>query len=628
LENFMVLGEDGNWKTDQQLNILNEKELENEIAALEKKEEEKRIEEKKAIDTLAPLEASRKTDAESHKSESPPEEIPLLLNVEQSLTAPPTTVEAPNGKVDFVMLEMTTRDERKQVEPKEQALMIKPLQEEKKEHVSVDIAGENKDEEEEEDEKTPLLPEKHNDCLVCDIDEKVVALEEEKPAYLKGRDIVDNELEDVMVIKPFDEVQLVTGKRAKDKNRQVGRFKGLVRLCDDENVPSSIETKDLLAPKDVFVRVYILRGKGLTPMDNGGASDPYLVVSLGNQRINLRHKHLDNTLSPEFYESFEFPTQIPGPSELKIEVWDWDGVGDDLIGYTTIDVEDRWFCKQWRMIKKKPVEWRTLHNPSSSMPQGKIELWVDIFHAVEAKNHPLINIAPPPKEEYELRVIVWQCADVTIKDAITQQNDLYITGLLDGPGARRQRTDTHLRSKKGKGSFNWRMKFPVTLPMKSPRFSIQIWDMDFFSPNDSICEVLLGLSNLFKKAYRVKDRVKLVKGGKDRFWLDKLRHPNEGDKNQGRVEVSFEIMPMSVASQLPAGLGRSDPNMNPVLPPPEGRLEWMNLLFNPLKLLREILGDKLYLKLCCGFICLILIVTVIFITPNVAGSAFVRLTLG
>lgn len=66
---------------------------------------------------------------------------------------------------------------------------------------------------------------------------------------------------------------------------------------------------------------------------------------------------------------------------------------------------------------------------------------------------------------------------------ITQQNDLYITGLLDGPGARRQRTDTHLRSKKGKGSFNWRMKFPVTLPMKSPRFSIQIWDMDFFSPN-------------------------------------------------------------------------------------------------------------------------------------------------
>jgi hypothetical protein len=153
-------------------------------------------------------------------------------------------------------------------------------------------------------------------------------------------------------------------------------------------------------------------------MDNGGASDPYLVVSLGNQRINLRHKHLDNTLSPEFYESFEFPTQIPGPSELKIEVWDWDGVGDDLIGYTTIDVEDRWFCKQWRMIKKKPVEWRTLHNPSSSMPQGKIELWVDIFHAVEAKNHPLINIAPPPKEEYELRVIVWQCADVTIKDAV------------------------------------------------------------------------------------------------------------------------------------------------------------------------------------------------------------------
>jgi hypothetical protein len=63
-------------------------------------------------------------------------------------------------------------------------------------------------------------------------------------------------------------------------------------------------------------------------------------------------------------------------------------------------------------------------------------------------------------------------------------NDLYATCIIDGPGNARQRTDTHLRAKKGKGSFNWRMKFPVKVTLKSaPVLKIQLWDMDFFSAN-------------------------------------------------------------------------------------------------------------------------------------------------
>jgi hypothetical protein len=52
--------------------------------------------------------------------------------------------------------------------------------------------------------------------------------------------------------------------------------------------------------------------------------------------------------------------KIPGDALVEISVWDWDGIGDDLIGSTTIDIEDRWFTKEWRAMPLFPVEFRTL----------------------------------------------------------------------------------------------------------------------------------------------------------------------------------------------------------------------------------------------------------------------------
>ena len=58
----------------------------------------------------------------------------------------------------------------------------------------------------------------------------------------------------------------------------------------------------------------------------------------------------------------------------------------------------------------------------------------------------------------------------------------------------RQDTDSHWNSKDGTGSFNWRMKFPITLPHPNPRLKLQIWDKDLISSNDIICEAILNLS--------------------------------------------------------------------------------------------------------------------------------------
>ena len=119
----------------------------------------------------------------------------------------------------------------------------------------------------------------------------------------------------------------------------------------------------------------MLKGKSLTPKDTN-TSDPYLVIKLGEHEIkdvegSLRMK----TNNPGFFTCYDIPANLPGPAVLSIECWDYDGFKwPDLIGYTKIDVEDRFFHKQWasRYPDIKPIEERTLFNDKSSAPQGVI----------------------------------------------------------------------------------------------------------------------------------------------------------------------------------------------------------------------------------------------------------------
>ncbi len=52
------------------------------------------------------------------------------------------------------------------------------------------------------------------------------------------------------------------------------------------------------------------------------------------------------------------------------------------------------------------------------------------------------QISPKPKQDYELRVVVWDCEDCPSMDA-EDTSDLFVTAIL---GDQRQSTDTHFRS--------------------------------------------------------------------------------------------------------------------------------------------------------------------------------------
>jgi len=56
---------------------------------------------------------------------------------------------------------------------------------------------------------------------------------------------------------------------------------------------------------------------------------------------------------------FEFEGVFPGTTPLIIKVMDYDDIfGDDYIGETIVDLEDRFFSMDWQAIEDKPVEYR------------------------------------------------------------------------------------------------------------------------------------------------------------------------------------------------------------------------------------------------------------------------------
>lgn len=198
------------------------------------------------------------------------------------------------------------------------------------------------------------------------------------------------------------------------------------------------------------------------------------------------------------FKLFELNCRLPGPSQLRIQVWDYDLLkNDDLIGETIIDLENRHFSKKWRSLKQKPIETRVLRQPTSSLPRGKIRLWLELIPLESIEKTPKWFIEPKPQQEFEIRAVIWECKNVPARDQ-EGTSDIYVVGRL---GEQSFQTDTHFRSKDGFGSFNWRMVWRVKLPMKDNSITFQIWDQDFMTQDDFIAEATVDFSKQAESAY-------------------------------------------------------------------------------------------------------------------------------
>jgi hypothetical protein len=273
----------------------------------------------------------------------------------------------------------------------------------------------------------------------------------------------------------------------------------------------------------------------------------------------------------------------------------------------------------------------------------------------QAHEYAPIDISLPPPVDMELRVILWKARNVPSFDEAEDMNDLFFRCWMEGSDY--QETDIHWRAKKGKGSFNWRMKFPIVLGHKQPNtktpyFHIQGWDKDVFTANDAIGEAMLDLGSYFQKAYKQKTTVQFFEDDEetrkkkktstsdndaavkkikeatglwddddppDAKWIkiESVDHKTHTRNYMGEVCVSMELVPMEKAKTQPVGQGRSAPNNSPYLPPPAGRLSFS---LNPFKVFNDLLGPSICNRVLCCLCCVAFMVVIYFLAPfiNVA----------
>ena len=89
----------------------------------------------------------------------------------------------------------------------------------------------------------------------------------------------------------------------------------------------------------------------LASRDIGSFSDPYMVIRFGTVEVCQRDKYQLDEPNPQINEVYQFNGTFPGAAPLSIEAWDFDDLfGDDLIGKTIIDLDDRFFSGDWQAL--------------------------------------------------------------------------------------------------------------------------------------------------------------------------------------------------------------------------------------------------------------------------------------
>ena len=455
------------------------------------------------------------------------------------------------------------------------------------------------------------------------------------------------------------EEELMRNKELTFDLKNYGYFKGLIRISDKTEYDSHKEYiqkiidkykgklppeltfltafddlgKNVLVKRSVIVRVYVLELNHLSRRDTFSENDPYIKILLGDKLlVNEKKKAFKNCRNCKWYQYYDLRIELPGSSKLRLQVMDYDALfSDDLVGETSIDIEDRYFDNRWQALENKPIEVRQLYHPDYEKSQGEVVMWIEMFDQDEENRMEPWNIEPEPKSTLQMRFIIYETEGMENLD-IEDTSDIYVMAFIDAKN--KARTDVHYRCSTGCGSFNWRMLIPIEIPRDKYDLTIQVFDSDVISKDDFICGGRLNLyeilndvnildlplklsSSYYTSLPKEKQKLSNIEfAGKDedeegnKFWVQLEKQGKQG----GRVLCSLEIVPQWYADMHPVGKGRDEPNMNPYLPPPVGRIKFS---LNPFTMLNQLTGPK-FRKKCYCIICIIcLIIYLIFLIPYI-----------
>ena len=100
------------------------------------------------------------------------------------------------------------------------------------------------------------------------------------------------------------------------------------------------------------IRLYIIEGFNFAQKDILSLSDPYLIIKCGKTEFNEQENYQLDTSDPKFHKCYDFIVDFPGAPVVEIAAYDYDDFfGDDLIGTTYLDLDDRYFSQKWQSIQ-------------------------------------------------------------------------------------------------------------------------------------------------------------------------------------------------------------------------------------------------------------------------------------
>lgn len=110
---------------------------------------------------------------------------------------------------------------------------------------------------------------------------------------------------------------------------------------------------------------------------------------------------------------------------------------------------------------------------------------------------------------------------------------------------------------------------------------------------------------------------------KRQFWVNLTGKNKDGKKvTMGRLKMSLEVFPKKEAVANPVGQGQSEPNINPFLPKPFGRIEFT---LNPFKMLSQLVGPAFLRKAYCYCICALCCLLCVMMAPMIFSNIFVNM---
>jgi len=263
-----------------------------------------------------------------------------------------------------------------------------------------------------------------------------------------------------------------------------------------------------------------------------------------------------------------------------------------------------------------------------------------------------IDITPEPVTEYEARFIVWKTDKIEMMD-FEGTSDIFCRAFFDPEED--HLTDTHWRCQDGEGSFNWRMLMKMKSRQDAYNLQLQAWDKDIIASNDLIGEFSLDVAPLFEDCHRLKKiktfckqywddymKEELTKRGyehvkdieweeEQKFWVPVRRFVKDEKTGKedlqfaGKILCSFQIFPMELAEKSPQGVGRSEPNNDPVCPEPEGRIKFS---LNPFEMFNQLVGPAIRRKIYMALCCLACAALCAFMAPMVISNGFSKLIFG